>query len=353
MSLADIGPISCPSQDSLPVFVDKLRPVCLVETTDNLDISKPIKTPGLGTTVGDHMNFDTLWTRLQTWFLDQGIELVVIFVLAMILLKVAGSIVRRSFRAIAQHQADPEAEKRLATLQSVTRYTIGIIIVVTAGMMMLQNLGVEIGAILAAAGVVGVAVGFGSQQLVQDIISGFFLLVENQIRVGDVVTIAGKSGLVERINLRMTVLRDLSGSVHYVRNGHIDLVTNMTKGFSYYVFDIGVAYREDTDEVARIMRDVSAALRNDAQYAEDILEDIEILGVDKFADSAVIIKARIKTLPIKQWSIGREFNRRLKKAFDAAGIEIPFPHITVYAGQDKDGSAPPLPLVVSREGAKR
>jgi small conductance mechanosensitive channel len=297
------------------------------------------------------MNIEELWTKLQTWFLEQGIELVVIVILAMILLKIAGMIVRRSFRALTEYQADAEAEKRLETLQSVTRYTVGIAIVITAMMMILQNLGVEISAVLAAAGVVGIAVGFGSQQLVQDVISGFFLLVENQIRVGDVVSIAGKSGLVERINLRMTVLRDLSGNVHYVRNGHIDLVTNMTKGFSYYVFDIGVAYREDTDEVARIMREVSEELREDKDFSGEILEDIEILGVDGFADSAVIVKARIKTLPIKQWHIGREFNRRLKKAFDAAGVEIPFPHITVYAGQDKDGTAPDFPMSITRREA--
>ena len=295
------------------------------------------------------MDFNELWINSKDWFMGQGLHLLIIIVLALVALRIAGLIVRRSFRAIALHQSDSEAEKRLQTLQSVTRYTIGIVIVVTAAMMILQNLGVEIGAVLAAAGVVGVAVGFGSQQLVQDIISGFFLLIENQIRVGDVVSIAGKSGLVERINLRMTVLRDLSGNVHYVRNGHIDLVTNMTKGFSYYVFDIGVAYREDTDEVTEVMKQVSTELRKEEEYANDILEDIEILGVDQFADSAVVIKARIKTLPIRQWAVGREFNRRLKKAFDAAGIEIPFPHVTVYAGQGKDGSAPPMPLTVTNK----
>lgn len=295
------------------------------------------------------MTLQNIWIRIQEWFTGQGLELVLIVVLALVILRITGVIIRRSFRAIAEHQDDSEADKRLHTLQSVTRYTVAVVVVVTATMMILQNLGVEIGAVLAAAGVVGVAVGFGSQQLVQDVISGFFLLVEDQIRVGDVVSVAGKSGLVERINLRMTVLRDLSGSVHYVRNGHIDLVTNMTKGFSYYVFEIGVAYREDTDEVTRVMREVSATLRKDPEFAEDIIEDIEILGVDKFADSAVVIKARLKTLPIKQWRVGREFNRLLKKAFDAAGIEIPFPHITVYAGQDKEGGAPPIPVLVSKE----
>jgi len=204
--------------------------------------------------------------------------------------------------------------------------------------MILGEFGVKIGPILAAAGIVGLAVGFGSQQLVQDIISGFFILLEDQIRVGDVVEIAGKSGLVEKVSLRMTVLRDLSGNVHFVRNGKIDFVTNMTKEYSRYVFDIGVAYREDVDAVMQVLKEIDAELRTDDAYKDDILEPLEILGVDRFADSAVVIKARTTTKPIQQWRVAREFNRRLKKRFDALGIEIPFPHLTVYPGLNRDGT---------------
>jgi len=168
--------------------------------------------------------------------------------------------------------------------------------------------------------------------MVKDVISSFFILLDDQIRVGDVVQIAGKGSLVENINLRMTILRDLAGNVHYVRNGEIDVVTNMTKEYSRYVFDVGVAYREDVDEVIEVIKQVDEDLRNDPQFKDDILEPVEILGLDQFADSAIIIKARTKTKPIKQWAVGREFNKRLKQLFDEKDIEIPFPHITLYMG---------------------
>jgi small conductance mechanosensitive channel len=215
--------------------------------------------------------------------------------------------------------------------------------------MILAELKIPIGPVLAATGVVGVAVGFGAQHLVQDIISGFFILLDDQIRVGDVVQVADKGGLVERLNLRMVVLRDLSGNVHYVRNGKIDIVTNMTKDYSRYVFDIGIAYRENVDEVIEIIKQVDEELRSDPAFGPDILEPIEILGLDQFAESAIIIKARTKTKPIKQWGVAREFNRRLKRTFDEKDIEIPFPHVTLYMGQDKTGEAAPLNLALDRE----
>jgi small conductance mechanosensitive channel len=173
--------------------------------------------------------------------------------------------------------------------------------------------------------------------------------VDDQIRVGDVVEVAGKGGLVENVNLRMTVLRDLAGNVHYVRNGNIDVVTNMTKDYSRYVFSIGVAYREDVDEVISVIREVDKDLREDPAFKEDILEPIEVLGLDEFGDSALIIKARTTTRPIKQWGVGREFKRRLKRAFDERDIEIPFPHLTLYPGADKQGGAPPLHVVKDEE----
>ena len=188
----------------------------------------------------------------------------------------------------------------------------------------------------------GLAVGFGAQNLVADVISGFFILLEDQVRVGDVVELGGKGGLVEKVTLRMIILRDLGGNVHYIRNGKIDVVTNMTKEFSRYVFDIGVAYREDVDEVFQVVKKVDEELREDPEFKDAILQPIEVLGLDKFADSAVVIKARTTTKPIQQWRVGREFNRRLKKRFDELGIEIPFPHVTFYVGSDKKGQAVPL-----------
>jgi len=183
---------------------------------------------------------------------------------------------------------------------------------------------------------------------VKDVINGFFILLEDQIRVGDVVQIAGRGGVVERVNLKMTVLRDLAGNAHYIPNGSIDLVTNMTKDYSRYVFDIGVAYREDVDEVIQVIREVDEELRNDPNFGPDILEPMDIMGLDQFADSALVIKARTKTKPIRQWRVAREFNRRLKKRFDQRNIEIPFPHVTLYMGEDKGGDAAPMRVMMKQ-----
>ncbi|MHB8939072.1 MAG: mechanosensitive ion channel family protein, partial [Thiobacillus sp.] len=139
-------------------------------------------------------------------------------------------------------------------------------------------------------------------------------------------------------------LRDYEGSVHYIPNGTIDSVTNRSRGFAFALLDIGVAYREDIDEVYAVMREVAAGMRTDPELGEKIVEDLEIAGVDNWADSAVVIRCRFKVMPLEQWTVRRAFLYRLKKAFDAAGIEIPYPHLTLYAGQDKDGSAPPLRL---------
>jgi small-conductance mechanosensitive channel len=209
---------------------------------------------------------------------------------------------------------------------------------------------VDVAPIIAAAGVIGLAVGFGAQNLVQDFITGFFMLLEDQIRVGDVVQIGDKGGLVEKVNLRMVILRDLAGNVHFIRNGKIDIVTNMTKDYSHYVFNVGVAYREDVDQVIEVLKGIDEEIRRDAAYKDDILAPLEVMGLDSFADSAVIIKARIKTKPIQQWRIGREFNRRIKKKFDELNIEIPFPHQTIYFGKDKKGGAPALNVETTRNG---
>ena len=262
-------------------------------------------------------------------------------------------VLKRVFDRIAQKkEREEEFRKRAQTLRSTVHFVLTIGIVIVAVIMALRELGVDIAPILAAAGILGLAVGFGAQSLVKDLLSGFFILMDNQIRVGDVVEINGKGGLVEDINLRITVLRDLAGNVHYVPNGTIDVVTNMTMGYSRYVFDVGVAYREDVEEVIEIMKQVDEELRADPAFAEDITEPLEVLGLDQFADSAVIIKARTTTKPIKQWRVGREFNLRLKKAFDERGIEIPFPHLTVYPGEDKQGQAPPLHVVTEPVGGQ-
>ena len=165
--------------------------------------------------------------------------------------------------------------------------------------------------------------------------------MENQVRVGDVVQINDKSGLVEQISLRMIVLRDYAGNVIYIRNGKIDVVTNMTKDYSHYVFNVGIAYREDVDEVIAVLKAIDEEMRRDPEFKDDILAPLDVAGLDSFGDSSIVIKARTKTKPIQQWRIGREFNRRMKKKFDELNIEIPFPHQTVYFGKDKQGKSPP------------
>jgi small-conductance mechanosensitive channel len=296
------------------------------------------------------IDFEKYIEEAMNWIVTSGPRVVVILVAMLVGIKLSRVVARRFFRFLGRYKAmDEEYRKRADTLSAVVGYLLSTTVIVVAVVMILAELAIDIGPVLAAAGVVGIAVGFGAQHLVQDVISGFFILLDDQIRVGDVVQIADKGGLVEHLNLRVVVLRDLAGNVHYVRNGKIDVVTNMTKDYSRYVFDIGVAYREDVDEIIRVVRQIDEELRSDPEFESDILEPIEILGLDQFADSAVIIKARTKTKPIKQWSVAREFNRRLKKKFDEKGIEIPFPHVTLYMGQDKTGQAPPLNVAMERE----
>ena len=243
---------------------------------------------------------------------------------------------------ITRGMDDPEQVKRAETLGRVFRYIASVIIVVIAVVLILSELGIAVAPILGAAGVIGLAVGFGAQSLVKDYFAGFFILLENQIRQGDVVDIAGKAGLVEEVTLRYVRLRDYEGNVHIVSNGLITTVTNMSRGFAQAVMDIGVAYRENTDDVVGVMRAVGAEMRADPVFGPRILDDLEIAGVDKWADSAVSLRCRVKVKPLEQWGVRREYLRRLKLAFDARGIEIPFPHLTIYAGVAKDGTAPPF-----------
>jgi moderate conductance mechanosensitive channel len=247
----------------------------------------------------------------------------------------------RVFRErIARRLDDPEAQKRATTLGRVFRYIVAVVVSSIAGMLVLGELGISVAPILGAAGVVGIAAGFGAQSLVKDYFTGFFLLLENQIRQGDVVQAAEKTGLVEEITLRYVRLRDYDGNVHFIPNGLITTVTNMSRGFAQSVIDVGIAYREDVDEVFAVMHSVAGELRADPRFTTRILDDIEIAGVEKWADSAVIVRCRFKVAPLEQWSVRREFLRRLKRAFELHGIEIPFPHLTVYAGAGKDGTAP-------------
>lgn len=237
-------------------------------------------------------------------------------------------------RAGEPTEAVPGAtRKRVVTLAGMVRTLTLVGLWTVVVVISLEQLGLDITPILAGAGIVGLAVGFGAQNLVRDVISGFFVVLENQVRVGDVAVVNGTGGLVEAISFRTIVLRDLAGVVHVFPHGTVTTLANMTKEWSGYVLDVGVAYKEDTDRVAAVMRRVAEELRQDPALGPAMLEPIEIFGVDDFGESEVTIKARLKTQPLRQWEVGREYRRRLKKAFDAEGIEIPFPHRSIYAGE--------------------
>lgn len=274
-----------------------------------------------------------------------GLRIAVVTVLAWVAIAFSHRLIRSLRIAYSNTLDNLEDVKRITTLGRVFRYLASVVISVVAGMLVLGELGISIAPILGAAGVVGVAVGFGAQSLVKDFFSGFFLLLENQMRHGDVVEVAGIGGVVEDMTLRYVQLRDYDGNVHFIPNGTITTVTNKTSGYAYSVIDIGIAYREDIDEALAVMRRVGIEMRLEAAWQSRILEDIEIVGVEKWADSAVTLRCRFKVAPIEQWSVRREYLRRLKYAFDSESIEIPYPHLTLYPGQFKDGSAPALHVV--------
>ncbi len=286
-----------------------------------------------------------------TWLATSGLQIFLIVIAAWALLALSKRMLNRFHRTIAGKKGDPERAKRADTLTGILGTVIWMLLFLAAGMMVLREIGVEIAPIIAVAGLGGLAIGFGAQNLVRDVITGFFLLAEDQLRVGDFVEVAGKAGEVTALGLRTVRLRDLEGTLHIVPNGNIDIVSNMTKDYAYALISIGVAYRENTDEVMRLIEDVCSELQSDATYGPQISEPIEMHGVTEFADSAVMIRFRLKTAPAWQWAVSREFNRRIKIRFDEQNVEIPFPHVTFYAGEDKNGKAPALPLAAEYDKA--
>ena len=290
----------------------------------------------------DQILESTFWTELfkngQNWLINELPGLLIAVVLFFLAFKIIGFSLKKLKktllnRAYKNDNLDAvEAEKRILTLTSIIQGLIKIILWVIFLMIILQKFGINIAPILAGAGIIGLAVGFGAQELVRDFISGFFIILENHIRSGDVAVINGTGGLVEKIEFRTTTLRDFSGVVHIFQNGKISNISNRTKDWCAMVFDIGVAYKENPQVVMDLMKQVGDELQNDPEFKDKIIEPMEIFGLDEFADSAIIIKARLKTKPIQQWAVGREYRKRLKYAFDQHNIEIPFPHTTVYWG---------------------
>ena len=279
------------------------------------------------------------WESVLGWLSGPGIRIVLVMGIAYALLRTVALVTQRLPALVSRrHGADYEILERRQRIQTITNLLHSAAVIIIGGitgLIVLREVGYDVTPILTGIGIGGLALGFGAQNLVRDVISGFFMIIENQVAVGDVAVINGKGGLVEAIRLRTIVLRDLDGTVHVFPNGAIESLSNMTHEFSYYVIDITIDYREDVDRVAAILKRVSKELRADPQYAKDILDDLEVAGIDNFTDSGQFMKIRIKTLPMRQWYVGRELRRRIKQAFDAEGVDFPSRAMTIKVQEDE------------------
>jgi small conductance mechanosensitive channel len=265
-----------------------------------------------------------------------ALRVVLILAIAWILQAVVNRLIRVFRRYMHAKAPTLDEQARIQTLARVFRNSAAIVIVIVAGTLVLGELGISIAPILATAGVAGVAIGFGAQSLIKDYFTGVFLLLEDQVRQGDVVEVAGKSGLVEEITLRYVRLRDFEGHVHYIPNGEIKVVSNRTRGFATVAIEVGVDYRTDLDQALAVMREVGNAMRADAKWQAKLTDEPEILGVERLDNSAVALRCRMKVVPaIEQWNVKREYLKRLKSAFEARGIQIPFPQLTVHLPSGK------------------
>jgi small-conductance mechanosensitive channel len=234
---------------------------------------------------------------------------------------------------------------RETTLLTLMRNAATIALAILTLMFVLSEIGLDIGPLLASAGVLGLAIGFGAQKMVQDIITGIFIQFENVINVGDVITVGGTTGTVEKLSVRSVSLRDVQGAFHMIPFSTVDMVSNYMRGFAYTVTDMGIAYRENVEEAKDAMFEAFERMTaNEPEVAENIMGELEWFGVQSLGDSAVVVRTRMKTEPGKQWGIGRSFNGYLKAVFDERGIEIPFPQQTIWLGENKDGSTQPFKI---------
>ena len=271
------------------------------------------------------------------WAVQTGVRILALLLMAFILVRVVTLVITRAEAdlTVGSGLDALERRKRAQTIASLARRTISGLIWACAVLVVLRELDVDITPVLAGAGILGLAIGFGAQTLVRDVISGFFLIVEDQVRVGDVAVVNGTGGLVEQINLRTIVLRDFEGVVHVFPNGEIKTLSNRTKDFAFYVIDLAVDYEADLDRVTALVREAGAELLADPTYASSILEPVEVAGVDNFLENGLILKFRIKTIPLKQWEVGRELRRRLKLLMDREGIRIPAPRRRVQVAEPR------------------
>lgn len=251
------------------------------------------------------------------------LTLILLLTVALIARRVLLRLLAGFFETLAKRLPSVEEQRRVETLGRVFRHTISVVLLVMIGMMALNTLGIPIAPILGAAGVAGVAIGFGAQSLVKDFFTGIFLLLENQIRVGDVVEIAGKTGVVESLTLRRTKLRSYDGGVHFVPNGLITTVTNHSTEFAYAVVEVAVFYREDVERIFGLLREIAIELRGDPAFAQAITDDLEISGIENWSDLSMTVRCRIKVRPLEQGRVRREFLKRLNLAFHRSGVAVP------------------------------
>lgn len=275
---------------------------------------------------------------VRDWLLEHGILILVIILLSYLAYRVTKVVMPRIIERFITvggkgRRAKTELAKRSRTLSSVLTHAIGAFIVIIAIFMILSEVGIDIAPLLAGAGVVGIAIGFGAQSLIRDLLNGLFILFEDQYNKGDVVRIAGIAGLVEEVNLRRTVLRDLDGIVHTIPNSEIKTASNFTKEWSRVNLNIPVAYGEDLDHVIEVINKVGTELAKDETFGPMIIGTPKVLRVDNFADSSIEIKVLGETKPLKQWDVMGELRKRIKKVFDEEGIEIPWPHVKLYFGE--------------------
>ncbi|MBM3380012.1 MAG: mechanosensitive ion channel family protein [Betaproteobacteria bacterium] len=276
------------------------------------------------------LNLEKSLQWILAWFsanASHAARIALVLVVALLLLRAIRVLVPRIREHLASRQESIEDAKRIQTLMRVAHYLLSLSTLGVATLLVMGEIGISLAPILGAAGIVGIAVGFGAQTLVKDYVGGLLLLVENQIRVGDMIEVSGKTGIVEEVSLRFIRLRDYGGNVHFIPNGTITVITNSSLGFAYAVLDISITYGSDIDTAMNIMRKVDEDLRADPEHAPRILGALEIAGVDQWADSSLVIRGRIQVKPLEQWNVRREYLKRLKAAFDAGGLEIPLPRM--------------------------
>jgi small conductance mechanosensitive channel len=271
------------------------------------------------------------------WLVTSGARILIIAVGAYVLMRIVNGAIGRFEKAVSGRRVGyasaVDAEKRVRTLTALLRSIVFVLVLGVAVVMVLKELGMDIAPIIAGAGILGLAVSFGAQNLVRDIISGFFIIFEDQVRVGDAAVINGKSGTVEEIKFRTIAIRDLDGTLHIFPNSTITQLSNQSRGWSRYILDVRVAYGENLDYVIETLREIGKGLSGDKNYESLILEPMDVLGVDSFGPSEVVVRCLLKTLPQKQWGAGRELRKRIISGLIDRGIEIPYQNVSVFPGR--------------------